>query len=106
MPCRSRWGGLEVEGFGIVYLEAAAVGRPAIAGESGGAAEAVSHRETGVVVDGRDPRNVAEAVSSILEDPPRAEAMGRAGRERVEREFTWPRLVDRLAETLAGAGGS
>ena len=102
MPCRSRFGGLEVEGFGIVFLEAAATGRPAVAGDSGGAAEAVGHGETGLVVDGKDVAAVAEAVGSLLADPDRSREMGRAGRDRVEREFTWPRFVERLAGALAG----
>jgi phosphatidyl-myo-inositol dimannoside synthase len=103
MPCRSRLAGLEVEGFGIVFLEAAAAGRPAVAGDSGGAAEAVRDGETGLVVDGRHPGQVAEAIGALLADPHRADAMGKAGRERVERLFTWPRLTERLARWLAEA---
>src|SRR6266702_3624270 len=89
--CVSRLGGLEVEGFGIVFLEAAAAGKPVVAGESGGAAEAVQDGETGLVVDGRHEGAVAEAVASLLADPGRAAAMGKAGRARVERSLTWPR---------------
>jgi phosphatidylinositol alpha-1,6-mannosyltransferase len=100
MPCRSRLAGLEVEGFGIVFLEAAAVGRPAVAGDSGGAAEAVEDGSTGLVVDGRHAGAVAEAVGGLLADPHRAGAMGKAGRERVERLFTWLRLTERLARWL------
>ena len=103
MPCRSRLAGLEVEGFGIVFLEAAAAGRPAVAGDSGGAAEAVQDGETGLVVDGRHPGQVAEAIGALLADPHRADAMGKSGRERVERLFTWPRLTERLARWLAEA---
>jgi phosphatidyl-myo-inositol dimannoside synthase len=103
MPCRSRLGGLEVEGFGIVFLEAAAAGKPVVAGDSGGAAEAVLDGETGLVVDGRHAGAVAEAVGALLANPSRAEAMGKAGRERVERTFTWPRLTERLARWLAEA---
>ncbi len=103
MPCRSRLGGLEVEGFGIVFLEAAAAGRPVVAGDSGGAAEAVADGETGLVVDGRNPGTVAEAVAGLLATPARAEAMGKAGRARVERLFTWPRLTNGLAQWLAEA---
>ncbi len=103
MPCRSRLAGLEVEGFGIVFLEAAAAGKPAVAGESGGAAEAVVDGETGLVVDGRHPGAVAEAVGSLLSNPSRAEAMGKAARARAERLFTWPRLTGRLARWLADA---
>jgi len=103
MPCRSRLAGLEVEGFGIVFLEAAAAGRPAVAGDSGGAAEAVVDGETGLVVDGRHPGQVGEAVGALLADARRADAMGKAGQERVERSFTWPRLTERLARWLADA---
>ncbi len=105
MPCRSRLGGLEVEGFGIVFLEAAAAGKPVVAGESGGAAEAVQDGETGLVVDGRHEGAVAEAVASLLADPGRAAAMGKAGRARVERSFTWPRLTETLARWLREAAG-
>lgn len=102
MPCRSRKGGLEVEGFGIVFLEAAAVGLPAVAGNSGGAAEAVEHGETGLVVNGTDVDEVANSVADLLEDPSRAATMGKIGRLRVEQDFAWPRVIERLAVGLAG----
>jgi phosphatidylinositol alpha-1,6-mannosyltransferase len=105
MPCRSRLLGLEVEGFGIVFLEAAASGRAAVAGDSGGAAEAVADGETGLVVDGRHHGAVAEAVSALLADPARAASMGKAGRARVERSFTWERMAERLAGFLRLAAG-
>ncbi len=103
MPCRSRLAGLEVEGFGIVFLEAAAAGKPVVAGDSGGAAEAVVDGETGLVVDGRHEDAVGEAVASLLADPARAHAMGKAGRARVERTFAWPRIAGTLARWLAEA---
>jgi phosphatidylinositol alpha-1,6-mannosyltransferase len=103
MPCRSRFGGLEVEGFGIVFLEAAASGRAVVAGDSGGAAEAVVDGETGLVVDGRHVGAVAEATAALLQDPVRAEAMGKAGRARAERSFSWPRLTASLRAWLAEA---
>jgi phosphatidyl-myo-inositol dimannoside synthase len=102
MPCRSRKGGLEVEGFGIVFLEAAAVGLPVVAGNSGGAAEAVEHGETGFVVDGTDVDGVANSVADLLEDPARAATMGKTGRLRVEQDFAWPRVIERLAVGLVG----
>lgn len=105
MPCRSRLGGLEVEGFGIVYLEAAASGLAAVAGRSGGAAEAVVDGETGLVVDGRSPGAVARAVATFLSDPDLAAAMGKAGRSRVEASFTWPALAERLTGFLLAAVG-
>jgi phosphatidylinositol alpha-1,6-mannosyltransferase len=103
MPCRSRYGGLEVEGFGIVYLEAAATARPAIAGHSGGAAEAVVDGDTGVLVEPREPKAVALAIASLLDDPTRRARYGAAGRARVERAFTWAQRGARLGQILAEA---
>jgi phosphatidyl-myo-inositol dimannoside synthase len=103
MPCRSRWGGLEVEGFGIVFLEAAAASKPVIAGRSGGAAEAVADEQTGLLVEGKEPKAVALAVAGVLQDRGAAERMGTAGRARVEGEFAWPFVADRLAEILSKA---
>ena len=83
MPCRNRWGGLEQEGFGIVFAEAAAAGVPQVAGRSGGAHEAVVDGITGIVVD--NPRKVSEvagAVLSILQNPERADQMSRESRKR------------------------
>jgi phosphatidylinositol alpha-1,6-mannosyltransferase len=101
MACRNRWGGLEQEGFGIVFVEAAASGVPQVAGASGGAAEAVADGETGLVVDRpRDVGAVAAALARLLDDPAVAAAMGRAGRERAQREFDYDVLADRLAEVL------
>lgn len=81
-PCRSRWGGFEVEGFGIVFAEAALAGLPVIAGASGGAPEAVIQGETGLVVDGRSAQQVAAALASILRRAPeQRREMGAKGRE-------------------------
>ena len=102
MPCRSRWAGLEVEGFGIVFMEAAASGKPSVAGRSGGAAEAVIDGETGLVVDGSDDGAVADALVSLLRDPALAGAMGRRGRERAVAEFDWRAIADRLGEHMRG----
>ena len=106
MPCRSRFLGLEVEGWGNVFLEAAACGKPTVAGDSGGAAEAVADGETGLVVDGRHVGQVAEAVAGLLDDPQRARRMGKAGRARVERSYTWPVIAERLARWLREAAES
>jgi phosphatidylinositol alpha-1,6-mannosyltransferase len=105
MPCRNRLGGFEVEGWGNVFIEAAACGRPVVVGDSGGAREALVDGETGILVDGRDVAEVGDAVASLLGDPARAEAMGRAGRERVERGYTWPRAAAEVAGWLRGAVG-
>jgi phosphatidylinositol alpha-1,6-mannosyltransferase len=103
MPCRSRWGGLEVEGFGIVYLEAAAAGKAVVAGRSGGAEEAVEDGVTGLLVEGAEPKAVALAVARLLRDPAALARMGSAGRQRVEREFTWARQSNGLESILREA---
>jgi phosphatidylinositol alpha-1,6-mannosyltransferase len=101
MVCRNRWAGLEQEGFGIVFLEAAAAGVPQVAGDSGGAAEAVADGETGVVVrTPRDPDAVAAALAGLLDDPERRAAMGAAARTRAEAEFAYDVLAERLAAVL------
>ena len=101
MLCRNRWGGLEQEGFGIVFVEAAACGVPQVAGNSGGAAEAVADGETGIVVDRPDNvDDVVAAYTALLDDPARARAMGRAGRERAVRDFSYDVLAERLGRSL------
>lgn len=105
MPCRSRWGGLEAEGFGIVYLEAQATARPVVAGRSGGAEEAIEDGRTGVLVEGAEPKAVGLAVGRLLRDRDLAEAMGAAGRARVEAGFTWDHQAGRLAEILGRVVG-
>jgi phosphatidyl-myo-inositol dimannoside synthase len=103
MPCRSRWAGLEVEGFGIVFLEASASGRAVVAGRSGGAAEAVQDQVTGLLVEGGEPKAVALAISGLIRDPDLRARMGTAGRARVERSFTWPGRAAELSKILARA---
>jgi phosphatidylinositol alpha-1,6-mannosyltransferase len=102
MPCRTRRSGLDVEGLGIVFLEASAVGLPVVAGDSGGAPDAVRHGETGLVVSGRAIREVADEVAGLLLEPGRARALGAAGRRWTEREWRWEHQADRLLELLAG----
>ncbi|CAM2967190.1 glycosyltransferase family 4 protein [Prescottella defluvii] len=101
MPCRTRGGGLDVEGLGIVYLEASATGVPVIAGRSGGAPETVVEHETGLVVDGTSVDDVAQSVISVLEDRDRAAAMGAAGRDWVKANWRWDVLGDKLRRLLA-----
>ncbi|NBN89645.1 MAG: glycosyltransferase [Actinobacteria bacterium] len=101
MLCRNRWLGLEQEGFGIVFLEAAACGVPQVAGASGGAAEAVEDGVTGLVVD--DPDNVdrvVDAFEQMLADDESRLAMGRAARERAVADFSYEVLAARLWNTL------
>ena len=102
MPCRSRRAGLEVEGLGIVFLEASATGLPVVAGRSGGSPDAVLDGVTGQVVDGRSVPAVADAVAGLLADPARAGAIGAAGREWVEAQWRWDVLAERLRGLLAG----
>jgi phosphatidylinositol alpha-1,6-mannosyltransferase len=96
MPCRTRRGGLDVEGLGIVYLEASASGLPAISGDSGGAPNAVLEGETGYVVPGRDTDALASRIIALLHDPDAAHAMGDKGRAWVERDWTWEHASARL----------
>lgn len=101
MLCRDRWGGLEQEGFGIVFLEAAACGVPQVGGNSGGAAEAIDDGTTGIVVSHpEEPRDVAAAIDRLLDDPALALRMGRAGRERAVTEFSYDVLAHRLGVAL------
>lgn len=100
--CRSRWGGLEQEGFGIVFLEAAAAGVAAVAGDSGGAAEAVVDGETGIVVrDPSDAAAVAAAIDRLLSDHRLTARQGQAARARAEAEYSYDVLAGRLADALA-----
>ncbi len=101
MPCRDRWGGLEAEGFGIVFLEAAAAGVPAVAGRSGGSHEAVIDGDTGFVVDGR-ALDVRGALAALLEDDALRARMGAAARARAVMEFSYDTQAARLAPVVAG----
>jgi phosphatidylinositol alpha-1,6-mannosyltransferase len=100
MPCRTRRAGLDVEGLGMVFLEAAACGRPVVAGTSGGAPEAVRDGVTGHVVEPRDARAVAAAISGLLDDPAKARAMGAAGRSWVEQRWSWATIAATFADLL------
>jgi phosphatidyl-myo-inositol dimannoside synthase len=102
MPCRTRGSGLDVEGLGIVYLEASASGVPVVAGRSGGAPESVRDGETGLVVDGWDVGAIAAAVGDLLADPARAAAMGATGRQWVVENWQWRTKASRLSQLLSG----
>jgi phosphatidyl-myo-inositol dimannoside synthase len=102
MPCRTRRGGLDVEGLGIVYLEASASGLPVVGGDSGGAPDAILNGETGYVVPGRDGAAVADRIIRLLADPAGAAAMGEKGAAWIDREWRWELVADRLWRILVG----
>jgi phosphatidyl-myo-inositol dimannoside synthase len=100
LPCRTRRGGLEPEALGIVFLEAAASGLPIVVGRSGGAPETVVDGRTGLVVDPRDPQDVAAALTRLIGDVDAARAMGSRGRQFVAAEYTSQLMGDRFREIL------
>ncbi len=104
MPARTRWFGLEFEGLGIVYLEAAASGLPVVAGTSGGSPETVRVGETGFVGD--STADIVAAAGVLLRDPDRRSAMGWSGRAFVEEQYAWPAVLERFELGLAEARGA
>jgi phosphatidylinositol alpha-1,6-mannosyltransferase len=100
MPCRTRRAGLDVEGLGIVFLEASAVGLPVVAGDSGGAPDAVRDGDTGFVLDGRDVGAITDRLTLLLREGDRAAAMGAAGRSWVQTSWQWDSSAAVLAEAL------
>jgi phosphatidylinositol alpha-1,6-mannosyltransferase len=98
MPSRSRLAGLEVEGLGIVYLEASACELPIVGGLSGGAPDALIEGETGLAVDGTNPNAVADAVKELLRNPERAQAMGKRGRQWIVDEWEWRHWSEKFNE--------
>jgi phosphatidyl-myo-inositol dimannoside synthase len=100
MPCRTRGAGLDVEGLGIVFLEASATGVPVVAGRSGGAPETVQEGKTGLVVDGRSSAQIVDAITQILADPDRAAEMGAAGRRWVSECWRWDTHAEALGALL------
>ncbi len=100
MPARSRFFGLEVEGLGIVYLEASACGLPVIAGRSGGAPDAVIDGTTGLVIDGTDSTAIAEAVIDLLSHPQRSQQMGQAGRSWILEKWSWQIWAGRFEKLI------
>ena len=102
MPCRTRNRGLDVEGLGIVYLEASATGLPVVAGDSGGAPDAVIQGQTGYVVEGGSEVAAGDAITEILLHPELAARMGAAGRTWIEEKWRWPLIAGRLTDLLEG----
>ncbi|MCL3993660.1 glycosyltransferase family 4 protein [Streptomyces lavenduligriseus] len=100
MPCRTRRGGLDVEGLGIVYLEASATGLPVVAGDSGGAPDAVLDGETGWVVRGGEPAEAADRIVTLLQDAGLRRRMGERGRRWVEEKWRWDLLAENLRTLL------
>ncbi len=100
MPSRTRGAGLDVEGLGIVYLEASSCGVPVVAGTSGGAPEAVQHNKTGLVVDGTSVSEITDAIVRILSDRTLAAQMGNAGRAWVDAEWRWDVLTEKLRSLI------
>jgi len=106
MLCRTRWAGLEQEGFGIVFIEAASSGVPSVAGRSGGAHEAVADGETGFVVDDpSDPSKTADAIARLLRDDGLRARLAHAGRERAVAEFGYDVLAARLGAAIDAMAG-
>jgi phosphatidylinositol alpha-1,6-mannosyltransferase len=90
----------DVEGFGIVFLEANVCGKPVVGGRSGGIEDAIVDGKTGLLVDPESPEAVAKAVASLLESPDTAAAMGAAGRARALENFTWPAVAGRVDDVI------
>jgi phosphatidylinositol alpha-1,6-mannosyltransferase len=106
MASRQRLEANDIEGFGLVYLEASASGTPVIGGRSGGIPEAIVEGTTGLLVDPEDPADIARALTRCLTEAGLSAELGRAGAEWVRREFSWPKVADRmervLTETVTG----
>jgi phosphatidylinositol alpha-1,6-mannosyltransferase len=102
MPCRTRMGGWDVEGLGIVFLEGSATGLPVIVGDSGGAVDAVIDGETGFLVDGTNTAEIADRIAYFFANPDVAKNMGEAGRNWVTQEWTWDQSFKKLDGLLSG----
>src|SRR5262249_18368371 len=100
MPSRQNLEACDVEGFGLVYLEASACGKPVVAGRSGGASDAVLDGETGLLVDPNNPLEVANALERLLTNKDLAHALGRQGRSRLIGTFEWPQIANRVQEII------
>jgi phosphatidylinositol alpha-1,6-mannosyltransferase len=101
MPSRSRFAGLEVEGLGIVYLEASACGLPVVAGASGGAPDAVIEGVTGYVVEGTNSQQISQRIVELLVDEELRKNMGDAGRQWIIKDWRWEIWAAKFAKVLA-----
>jgi phosphatidylinositol alpha-1,6-mannosyltransferase len=106
MPCRERKRGLEVEAFGIVFIQAQAVGRPVLAGNIGGVPSALSANKTGLLVNGSDSAQVTEALITLLKDTDTRTRMGAEAAEFVRTGFTWEGRTNELRALLSRAVGT
>jgi phosphatidylinositol alpha-1,6-mannosyltransferase len=106
MASRDRLDQRDLEGFGMVFLEANACGKAVIGGRSGGMADAIVDGKTGLLVDPHSPAEIASAVTRLLSNPPLMESMGTHGRERVLSEFTWARVASQVQDILCGLRGT
>ena len=102
MPCRTRMGGWDVEGLGIVFLEGSASGLPVVVGNSGGAIDAVLDNKTGFLVDGTNTDEIAKQIGCLLSNSELAKQMGEAGRSWVTNEWTWDSNFKKLDALLSG----
>jgi phosphatidylinositol alpha-1,6-mannosyltransferase len=100
MPSRARLASHDVEGFGLVYLEAGACAKPVVAGRSGGIGDAVVDGLTGLIVDPFDAREIGQALIRLLTDGELRDRLGRQGRDRVEKEYTWSIVGARVQRIL------
>lgn len=103
LPTRERFGGIETEGLPLVYVEAAAASLPLIGGKAGGVSDAVRHEETGLLVDGTDPDETADAINRLISNPAEAARMGTAARKMAESEFGWDFIFGVFEDALTEA---
>jgi phosphatidylinositol alpha-1,6-mannosyltransferase len=106
MPNRARWCGLDDEALGAVFLQAAAVGRAVVAGDAGGAGEAIVDGVTGHLTDGHDHQALADMLVRLLADPAYASRLGSAGARRIQNDYTWQRMANRLHDLLQELAGA
>jgi phosphatidylinositol alpha-1,6-mannosyltransferase len=100
MPSFAAHRGENVEGFGIAYLEANACGKPVVGGRTGGVEDAIVHGGTGLLVDPLSVDDIARAITAILADEKKARAMGQAGRTRVEKDYNWRKVTEKILRLI------